>query len=346
MPKLPHRIIWAFGLGYFVFYAPYSGLTKALTLGLFPGVPAGVTGLEIAPATIAGTIVASTLLLTILGWWRHLPGITAPVVVSALGTALIIGCTTLAYTFEGVSIVLALLLMRGGVLILAPLMDLLFVRKVRWFSWLALVVALAALAISLAAVNDYQLGRGAAINLALYLLGYLLRLTCMTRCAKVEDPWRTRRYFVQELVLALGFLVLFCGVLSFFLQPLRAGFTLWVLHPNAIGPALLIGALYSCLFVFGTLIYLDRRENTFCVAVNRGSSVLAGVLAAYVIASMYGAEAPPPAQLAGSALVVLALLLLSPFHHVLEAAWAWGAAAVRPVSKPAIPSEAESPREM
>ena len=27
--------IWALGFGYFIFYTPYSGLTKALTKGLF-----------------------------------------------------------------------------------------------------------------------------------------------------------------------------------------------------------------------------------------------------------------------------------------------------------------------
>ena len=334
MRKLPHRMIWAFGLGYFVFYAPYSGLTKALTLGLIPGAPPGLTGLEIVPATILGTLAASVVLLTALGWWRYFTGITAPVVVSAFGTALIIGCTTVAYTFEGVSIVLALLLMRGGVLILAPVMDLFFARSVRWFSWLALVVAVGALVISLAAVDDYELSRGAALNLTLYLTGYVLRLACMTRCAKVEDPLQTRRYFVQELVLALGFLVPLSVGLSLFVEPLRDGFSLWRSHPNAVGPALLIGALYTCLYVFGTLIYLDRRENTFCVAVNRGSSVLAGVLSAFVVASAYGAAAPPPSQLVGSALVMLALLLLSPFHHVLEDAWAWGRsprAAARPI---------------
>jgi hypothetical protein len=340
MRKLPHRIIWAFALGYFVFYAPYSGLTKVLTLGLLPGVPAGLSGLEIIPFTILGTVVTSVAMLTALGWWRHFGAITAPVVVSAFGTALIIGCTTLAYSFEGVSIVLALLLMRGGVLILAPVMDLVFRRRVRWFSWLALIVAGGALAISLAAVGGYGLGRGAAINLALYLSGYVLRLACMTRCAKVEDPAQTRSYFVQELVLALGFLLLLSGGLALFVEPVRAGFLLWTSHPNAVGPALLIGALYTCLFVFGTLIYLDRRENTFCVAVNRGSSVLAGVVAAFAVASMYAVAAPPPAQLVGSALVMLALLLLSPFHHVLEDVWAW-AKSLRTAPKAVLPAEVE-----
>ncbi len=47
-------------------------------------------------------------------------------VLSGLGTAIIIGTTTLAFTFTGVSILFALLLMRGGVLIIAPTVDLLY----------------------------------------------------------------------------------------------------------------------------------------------------------------------------------------------------------------------------
>ena len=326
MKKLPHRMIWAFGLGYFAFYAPYSGLTKALTSGLWPGVAPGLTGLELLPATIVGTALAVLLLVTVLGWWRHLGRVSPLVVVSGFGTALIIGCTTLAYTFEGVSIVLALLLMRGGVLIMAPLMDFVFGRNVRWFSWVALTAAAGGLAISLGAVDDYEFGTAAAVTLALYLSGYLLRLACMTRCAKVEDLDCTRRYLVQELMVALAFLLAMSAGLAFFggepMLDLRQGFTtFWQRYPAAVGPALLIGAIYACLFLFGTLIYLDRRENTFCVAVNRGSSILSGVVAALALAAVRGGSAPPLSQLLSAALIIVALLLLSPFHHLLEHAW-------------------------
>ena len=48
---------------------------------------------------------------------------------SGMATAVIIGTTTLNYTFVGVSILFALL-MRGGVLILAPVVDALLGRRV------------------------------------------------------------------------------------------------------------------------------------------------------------------------------------------------------------------------
>jgi protein-tyrosine-phosphatase len=313
MRKLPHRIIWAFGLGYFAFYAPYSALTKAITSGAFRGVPAGLSGFELLPATILGTLLSVPIALTLLGWWRYLQPMPRAVVVSGIGTSLIIACTTLAYTFSGVSIVLALLLMRGGVLILAPLVDVSFGRNVRWFSWVSLVLALGAVVLSLSAVGDYKLVPIAAVNLGLYLTGYVFRLTCMTKTAKIENIDATRGYFVQELAVAMVFLAVIGVIVE-----VRNGFLLWRTVPGAIVPALLIGALYTCLYFFGTLIYLDRRENTFCIALNRGSSMLAGLAAAFVLSSFTRVALPPQSQIAASVLIIGALVLLSPAHHLFE----------------------------
>ncbi|MCA9528119.1 MAG: hypothetical protein KC549_17655, partial [Myxococcales bacterium] len=67
---------------------------------------------------------------------------------SGLCTAGIIATTTLAYTFEGVSIVFMMLLMRGGLLVLAPIVDKVTGRRVRWFSWAALAMSMGALLVA------------------------------------------------------------------------------------------------------------------------------------------------------------------------------------------------------
>ena len=61
---------------------------------------------------------------------------------------------------------------------------------------------------------------------------------------------------------------------------LRAGFTTFFAGPLVV-PALLIGVLYGCLYLFGTGIYLDRRENTYCIPLNRCSSLLSGLFASF-----------------------------------------------------------------
>src|SRR3954454_14213685 len=172
MKKPPHRVIWLFAFGFLAFYTPYAGLAKAVTAGLMPGVPRGLVGMEILPAAILGTVVTIPLIITLLGWWKYadVRNVTPAVALSGLGLALIIGSTTVAYTFNGISIVLALLLMRGGLLIMGPITDAAFGRRVRWFSWAALGVSFAALLVSLVAAKDHSLPLLAALNLAAYLL--------------------------------------------------------------------------------------------------------------------------------------------------------------------------------
>lgn len=318
------RIIWAYALGFVAFYTPYAALSKAVTAGIVPGVPLGLIGLEILPAAILGTVFMVPIVITIAGWWRHARMPSLPILISGLGLAMIIGSTTVAYTFKGISIVLALILMRSGLLIMAPLVDAAFGRRVRWFSWAALAMSLAALAVSLGTSSDYSLPLAAGINLAVYLTGYALRTPLMTKLAKVNDPEVTRGYFVQEVLVTIVLLPLIPALIAMFghgatATALRSGFTTFrSVHPAAVVPVLLIGVFYASHNIFGTLIYLDGRENTFCASLFCGGSFMAGMLAVGSLMLLTGFAAPPAAQFVSSGIIVLALLLLSPLHHPVE----------------------------
>ena len=63
--------------------------------------------------------------------------------------------------------------------------------------------------------------------------------------------------------------------------------------------------------LFGTLIYLDRRENTFTVPANRSSSIIAGVIATYALSFFYGQRMPSTYQLIGVALILAAIVFLA-----------------------------------
>src|SRR5262245_17293628 len=112
--------IWGLALGYFVAYLPYSALVKLTTSGRWPGMTGAVSGFELLPVTVVATLVGMGGFLLATGWWRHagrraLWRLQVPVpqlllVLSGVGFALQIATTTLAYSFPGVSIVLALLL--------------------------------------------------------------------------------------------------------------------------------------------------------------------------------------------------------------------------------------------
>jgi protein-tyrosine-phosphatase len=335
MQTNPHRRhfklrIWWLALGYFAFYAPYSFLIKVLTTELWPGVDGPVSGFRILPAVAVATAVVLLAIITFAGWWkyasrRELRGRNflippALVLLSGFGTALIIATTTLSFAFTGVSILFALLLMRGGVLILAPSVDLLFKRRVRWFSWVALALTFPALALAFLDVNNYRLTTIAALTIGAYLSGYVLRLPCLTRLAKQEDREITKRYFVDESLVAIILLVAIPAVLALIGQgeimlELRRGFA-GMFASTVTVPAMLIGALYAGLYCFGTHIYLDCRENTFCIPLNRASSLLAGIVATFLLALLFAQALPSEAQLGSAALIVVALLFLSPLHHI------------------------------
>ena len=80
--------IWLLALGYFAFYIPYSALTKALSLGLLPGMTGPVSGFLILPATAVATSVVLLVFVTVGGGWgclgrRRVLGLSVPVVRAA-----------------------------------------------------------------------------------------------------------------------------------------------------------------------------------------------------------------------------------------------------------------------
>lgn len=324
--------IWGLALGYFIFYAPYLAFIKITTGGLWPGVSGPVSGFRLLPAVVISTAVVLPVIVSSMGWWkyagrRRVFGLRVPfprpmVFLSGLGTAIIIGTTTLIFTFPGVSIVFALVLMRGGVLVMGPVVDRLFKRRVRWFSWAAFAVTVPAILIALADANNYRLSAVTGTIIIAYLSGYLLRIPCATKLAKSADKATTYRYFVEEQLAAMLFLVAIPAALALIgegeiMSELRHGFT-GFFTSGITFPALVIGAFYACLYCFGTLIYLDCRENTYCIPLNRGSSLLAGFFASYALTLSFGLKPPSTSQLGSAGLLVAALILLSPFHHVLE----------------------------
>ncbi len=316
--------IWLLAFGYFAFYIPYSALTKTLSLGLLPGMIGPVSGFLLLPATTVATTVVLLIFVFLGRGWRfydrrHVAGRMVPVVrtqtlISGVATAVMIAATTLNYTFVGISILFALLLMRGGVLILAPIVDTFFRRPVDIVSWVALGFSFLALALAFADVGSYQMTLVAGLNVAAYLVGYAIRIPIMTSIAKSKNSASNQRYFHEETLVAAvaltGIPALFAligrGEISL---ELRAGFTTFFAGP-LVFPALLIGVLYGCLYVFGTGIYLDHRENTYCIPLNRCSSLLSGIFASVGLTLVLGLQRPSGYQLAAAGIILTALAIL------------------------------------
>jgi hypothetical protein len=312
--------VYLFAFGYFACYVPYSALTKALTSGRL-GEPHD--GLELLPLATLASSLSMFVVISLLGWWRYatrveIAGRSLPrpglfTTLSGLTTAAILVTTTLAYTFESVSIPLVMLLMRGGVLVLAPVVDRLTARKVRWFSYAALGVSALALVVAFAAAGASDIPFWCGVDIAVYLASYFVRLQLMSRLAKSDDVATGRRYFVEEQMVAAPAALLALAALALVStgsagSAIAQGFTAVWDSPD-LWALVLVGVLSQGTGVFGGLVLLDARESSFCVPLNRASSVLAGVGAGLVL-TLFGDDAPSWPELAGAALLVGAIVVL------------------------------------
>lgn len=318
------KAIWLFALGYFLAYAPYSALTKALSEG---AIGKSRTGLEILPLTLFSVMVGMYAVLFATGWWKEARGkwtlgpLTLPAprprtLASGVATAAVIVSATLAYSFEGVSIVLMMLLMRGGVLVMAPVVDLNSDRRVPWTSWSALVLCLAALLVATSHRADLRLSAVALIDIVVYLGATFVRLHYMSRLAKNESKEDARAYFVEEQMtagpVALGVVILLALVLpqGGAGDQLRSGLV-DVMASGQRWVVVLVGLFSLGTGVFGTLVYLDARENSFTVPVNRAASMLGGVAATFALQALTRTTSVDKGELAGAGLVILAIVLLA-----------------------------------
>lgn len=321
--------IWSLGLGYFLFYTPYSGLTRALSNGLLPGTHGPVRGTVLLPVSVIAVVVGMLGFITVMKWWnyaghRDVFGISVPfprrlTFLSGICMATIMGTTTLVFTFAGVSIVLVLVLLRGGVLVIAPMVDTLVGRRVRWFSWVAMLISLMAVVVVLGDVANYKLSAPVIVCVAAYLIAYFIKFQLMSQLAKTDDRSATLRYFVEEQMVAAPLLLLALVAMAAIgtgdvMIGFRLGLTTFLASKGAVF-ALLVGFFYAGLCVCTTLIFLDRRENTFCVPMHCGSSLLAGLTATYALSVLFHQAPASGPQLVSAGLIVTALAFLSPLHH-------------------------------
>ena len=333
--SLKERVAFGIGilcLGYFLSYIPYSMLTKMLSSGLFGGMDGkGFSGFEIQPVVVLASTIGMYAFITLAGWWKYAThskifGVSVPrpqwfTLISGLCTSSQIITTTLAYTFEGISIVFAMLLMRGGVLIMAPIVDAVVrkrKRKIYWPSWVASGLSIGALLVSFLGKSGTAMTLVCAIDIAIYLLGYFFRLFIMSGRAKSDDVEERKRYFTEEqlvanIALLLGLFIV--GLLGIGMSKDSIPAQIWsgfVSFPfkGYFWVAFLTGLCSYGTGLFGSLIYLDKRENTFTVPANRASSVLAGVISTYLLAIFYKQKLPSADQLVGAALIIGAILFL------------------------------------
>ena len=310
---------------YFLSYLPNILLTKLATSRVHPQLGRPLTGLETLPSTLIINMLLTLVFIWLSGWHRdahglklgavRLPVPTRYTTLSGIGTALVLFTVPLSFTFTDVSIPFIQLLMRGDILLIAPLVDIIFRRRVRWWSWTALGMVAVAVAFVVRQRGGFHLPPLAIATVVLYTVGYFLRLAVMTRIAKSGDESTVRRYFVEEKIIALPMSIAALALVSLAGLGNQAGELHWgftaVWSDPVIWPLLGVALTLTIVSVFAAIILLDKSENSYCVPLERSSSLLAGLVAAYLLHWGWGLPRPTTPELIGALLLIGAILLLT-----------------------------------
>jgi hypothetical protein len=325
--RIPVELLSVF---YFVCWIPYIAMTRDLAIRPHGLMTRPLAGLSLLPVTIFFVGVFTYIFFSLVGWWKfahqwqifgiRLPRPTIWTAASGLAVALLLVTVPLSFTFPGVSIPFIQLLTRGDVLVIAPAVDWMNARRIRWFSWVALALVIAALLLTLRGRHGLHIPFLCGVTVFFYVLGYFVRLQVMSRLSKSKDQEALRRFYVEEQLVAYPLAVVLLAVLGWSggykpLLQIRWGFVdIWSQH--VLGWLLMLSLFTMALGLFAAFILLDERENTFCVALERSASVLGGLVAAYVLAKISGMPMPTSSELMGALILVGALVVLTLGPHI------------------------------
>ncbi|HEY8538023.1 MAG TPA: hypothetical protein VIL28_04090, partial [Steroidobacteraceae bacterium] len=139
-------------------------------------------------------------------------------------------------------------------------------------------------------------------------------LWVMTRVSKDGNPDSVKRYFVEEKVIALPMSIVILALLAMSGLGTQAGELefgfLKVWTDPVMWPLIGIAVTLTIVSVFAAMILLDARENTYCVPLERSSSLLAGLSAAYILHWTMGLAEPTGTEVIGAIVLILSIALL------------------------------------
>lgn len=243
-----------------------------------------------------------------LSLWRYArwgPGAQA-----GIATAAIFLSTYYAYALPTVSILLMAALMKGTVLLLAPMIDLAQGRRVKTSSAVALALSGAGV-LAGCGRNGAWLPLGALGALTLYVGGYLVKLIILGRLKHkqedfIEQPTRptTLKTFVwSEQPWIAGIAVGTLALLALAHPDVARGWSLWGRVDLWVA-----GVLTQLTGIFSGFILTGQadQEHSYCVPLNRCAGVIAGL-----VATLLGGGLPRGTDLISAGCVVVAILFLS-----------------------------------
>jgi hypothetical protein len=294
------------GTWLFLAYVGTGVMPKIFTYGL--GGVEKVNQNQYAVFSTAGGVAVAMLIVLGLGWLKHFkrsfPWEVTMTGASGFGTAVVIVTTTLMYSFKGVSVMVAQVLMRGSVIILMLGVDGIMLwrglstQRITKTQCKGVAYALAAIACAIfAPARPLKPGQYAATFteilptlLAYIFLGYAIRLFVQQFWKHKKGPAAqdNRGFFAVEQLFAVAtFAIITVYVLVSGSSDPRVVDAQKAMHHwnwSAMGSGVFFG-LVAVPSVF--LMMLKAHTGTFGALLNRSTTLIAGTIATCVLAIFF-----------------------------------------------------------
>lgn len=329
-------------IGYFIFYV-ITGVSVKYFLASGPGFP-GMQGMEFLVYSTAGGMGISMLVVLVWRWYRFesaqkikigpfmMPVEFLYIIPSGICTAVVVPTTTLMYTFEGISVMVAMTLMRGSIIVISRAVDEVQIRqgilkkKVYLEENIAVLIAILVVILEL-----FSPAKGESpfrslpvmVIFTSYILSYTLRIYIMNYYKNTRPrgaKGSNKGFFAIEqitatTVVAIVALVVVALHQGGWLQGVRSScMTHAIVNPN---PqwwhwAILAGTAYGFVSFFSVFIFMFKgRTATFAGLVNRITSLVAGTTATLIFAWGFGGKYPHFMDWVGLGLIFIAVAFMT-----------------------------------
>jgi hypothetical protein len=329
-------------LGYFVFYVITGYTVKYFRGSESAGLP-GMAGFEFLTYSTVGSVLVATAVVIALRWWRlksphpsirfgpvSFPREWLYIVPSGVCTAVIIPATTLLYSVEGISVMVAMVIMRGCVIVISRVVDTIQIaqgilrKKVYWQENVAVVLAIGAVVMMVWGPPDpgkKSLSEStlAMAILASYVVAYSIRIYIMnfyknTRGKGLKQD--NRPFFgIEQLTVFVTLLAV--AIILYHSswgaqQILDFKNSIDQPHGQWVG-ATFAGMAFGIVAFFSVFIFLFKgRTATFAGLVNRLTSLVAGTVSTVLFAWTINPDKfPGPKSWYALGLILLAVWFLS-----------------------------------
>jgi hypothetical protein len=328
-------------LGYFIAYI-FTGLAVKYFTG---SAEQGLLGVGQIEYLIYSTIGSSFICLTVVfafRWYKlksnqiiKWQGLKFPIeylyiIPSGICAGIVVPTTTMMYLLP-ISVMVAMVIMRGSIIVVSRLIDFIQIKqgiltkKVYWEEEVAVVFAI--LAVSADVLFNKQAGGfdfihspAAVIILSSYILSYFIRLYIMNYYKNTRGkgvPQDNKGFFAIEQFATSSTLVIIGVVLFFALRGMtlppamqyHEAFTMPSIHwPWEI----VAGFAYGVAAFFSVFLFLFKgRTATFAGLVNRLTSLVAGTAATLLFAFFFGGKLPSISEWISLLLIFVAVGFLS-----------------------------------